>query len=224
MEGRSSPSRRVVVALVVAAVAFAAGAAVVLVLQVEVSSQVGVSSEVEVSGESTVRACGSALDGLVDRVGWEDWWAADLTDTDAVFLRTTECPGALNARLLAAGLLAALAAGSILAAFVVARLARPTAPGDRHRLVRLGRATAWAGVGLTVAGAAAIVVLVADADSTLFLYTDRLVVAVVGLIVLVPAVALAVLGRALVLVATDPVGERRPGADAAVPVPELDDG
>ena len=53
------------------------------------------------------------------------------------------------------------------------------------------------GVGLTIAGFAAIVLLVADAESTLFLYTDRLVVGVVGLIALVPAVALALGGWAL---------------------------
>ena len=41
--------------------------------------------------------------------------------------------------------------------------------------------------------------LVADSDSTLFLYTDRLVVAVVGLLVLVPPMALVVLGRVVAL-------------------------
>ena len=55
---------------------------------------------------------------------------------------------------------------------------------------------------LSLAGVAAIVVLVADADSTLFLYVDRLVVGVVGLIVLIPTIALFVIGRALVLVGT----------------------
>jgi len=55
---------------------------------------------------------------------------------------------------------------------------------------------------LSIAGVVAIVALVADADSTLFLYVDRPVVGVVGLIVLMPTIALFVIGRALVLVGT----------------------
>ena len=76
--------------------------------------------------------------------------------------------------------------------------------GPTERLARLARLTTIAGAGLTLAGVAAILVLVADADadSTLFLYTDRLVVAVVGLIVLVPPIALIVFGRAMSVVAT----------------------
>jgi hypothetical protein len=64
-----------------------------------------------------------------------------------------------------------------------------------------------------VAGAGAIVVLLADAESTLFLYTDRPIVAVGGLIVLVPAVALIVMGRALALLA-------RAGGRSSLPEPE----
>jgi hypothetical protein len=68
------------------------------------------------------------------------------------------------------------------------------------RLVRLGQVTSVVGAGLTAVGSTAIVLLLADADSTLFLYTDRAVVGAVGLIVLVPAIALFAMGRALVLV------------------------
>ena len=62
------------------------------------------------------------------------------------------------------------------------------------------RFTSALGGTLTALGLVAITVLVADSDSTLFLYTDRLVVAVVGLIVLIPTITLFVIGRVLVLV------------------------
>ena len=92
--------------------------------------------------------------------------------------------------------------------------------------------TSGVGAALTIAGVVAVILLVADADSTLFLYTDRLVVAVVGLIVLVPTVALFVLGRTLVIVArtglrSDPSAPpgRPTGATSTVaPDPEASDG
>ncbi len=103
-----------------------------------------------------------------------------------------------------------MAFGSVAA--VLAILRRPpvraaertlhTAPSITARLERLGIATAWLGGTLTVAGAAAVLVLVADADSTLFLYTDRFVVGIVGLIVLMPTIALFVIGRVLTMVGT----------------------
>jgi hypothetical protein len=68
---------------------------------------------------------------------------------------------------------------------------------------------------LTLAGLVAVVLLVADADSTLFLYTDRLVVGVVGLIVLVPTASLVVIGRALTILGG--ADGRRDGVD---PVPQ----
>ena len=68
------------------------------------------------------------------------------------------------------------------------------------KIRRLGRTTSVAGALLTIAGVVAITVLVADSESTLFLYTDRLVVAVVGLIVLVPTMAMLAIGRALSIV------------------------
>ena len=68
------------------------------------------------------------------------------------------------------------------------------------RIGRPGRATSTVGAGLTIGDLVAIVFPVADANSTLFLYTDRLVVVVGGLIVLMPAMALFAIGRVLVLV------------------------
>ena len=177
------------------ALAFASFAAVALALQVEVTDPV-----VDVT-----RTCGSAVDSVVDRAGWETWWARDLDEPDPMvrrsLVRTSRCPDAVNGRLVVAGVLGALAVSlAAVAAATTQQRRRPLAAADvQHRLVRLGSQTSWLGAVLTLAGIAAVVVLVADADSTLFLYVDRLVVAVVGLIVLVPTVALFVIGRALTI-------------------------
>ena len=181
------------ISAVVLAVVLAAAAIAVTAGQVEVRT----------STADAARSCGSVFDGLADRSGWEVWWAADLDDprdeVRSALLRTTECPAAINRRMaLAAGLGAAAAILAVVAHACLGRPPRRPAPDDdaASRLARLGRgATSGAGAALTIAGVAAVVLLVADADSTLFLYTDRLVVAVVGLIVLVPTVALFVLGR-----------------------------
>ena len=182
-------------ALAAAAVALASLAAVVLAMHVEVTDPI-----VDVS-----RTCGSAFDSVVDRSGWEIWWARDLDEPDpavrVALVRTSRCPDAVNGRLVAAGLLGCLAMLSADAAAVTtSRRHRGTAAvGGRHRILRLGRQTSWLGAVLTLAGVLAIVLLVADADSTLFLYVDRLVVGIIGLIVLVPTVALFVIGRALTI-------------------------
>lgn len=173
------------------------GSVTTLVVQVTVSNDV----------EAASRTCGSAFDAIVDRSGWEIWWARDLDDPDesvrAALVRTNRCPTAINQRIVLASVLGAL--GVVAAMFGRFRMTggRPTSRAGRlpaDQIVRLGRATTWIGAALSVAGVVAIVVLVADADSTLFLYVDRLVVGVVGLIVLIPTIALFVIGRALVLV------------------------
>jgi hypothetical protein len=170
--------------------------AAVLVVQIEVTdAQVG-----------ATRSCGSVFDSVVDRSGWERWWAGDLDEADEVrsaLVRTTRCPEAVNQRVAIAATLGI--AGAISGAVAMARRrtdrsAGTTASPVGHRVVRIGRLTSVLGGGLTTLGIIAIVILVADADSTLFLYTDRLVVAVVGLIVLIPTVTLFVIGRVLVLV------------------------
>lgn len=165
--------------------------------------------QVEVSDGSVgaARTCGSAFDAAVDRSGWELWWARDLDEPDdgvrAALIRTTRCPEAINLRI---GVAAALGAIGACAALVSGRRVRSDRrqgddePGPGGQIARLGRATSVAGAVLSVAGVVAIVVLVADADSTLFLYTDRLVVAVIGLVVLVPALALFAIGRVVQLV------------------------
>ncbi len=161
--------------------------------------------EVTDADVAVTRGCGSVFDSVVDRSGWEQWWARDLDEPDEVrsaLVRTTRCPEAVNQRVAIAAVLGAAAV--VLGAVTMARR-RSDRPADTavspvgRRLVRIGRLTAVLGGALTALGIIAVVVLVADADSTLFLYTDRLVVGVVGLIVLIPTIALFVIGRVLVL-------------------------
>lgn len=168
----------------------------VLVVQIEVTDpEVG-----------ATRSCGSVFDSVVDRSGWERWWAQDLDEPDEIrsaLVRTTRCPEAVNQRV---ALAAALGIASVVSGAVAIarrrtdRAANTIASPIDHRVVRIGRLTSVLGGALTTLGFIAIVILVADADSTLFLYTDRLVVAVVGLIVLIPTITLFVIGRVLVLV------------------------
>ena len=176
---------------------FLAGA--VLLAQIEVTD----------ADVGATRSCGSVFDSVVDRSGWEQWWVHDLDEPDEVrsaLVRTTRCPDAVNQRIAIAALLGVIAV--VLGAVVMARSrsgrsADTTGSPLGRRLARIGRLTAALGGALTVLGIIAVVVLVADADSTLFLYTDRLVVAVVGLIVLIPTIALFVIGRVLVLLGED---------------------
>jgi hypothetical protein len=208
MQGRPAT---LVLGLVIAAVVLAAVAVVVVVAQVQVSA---VMAERDVDA---TRTCGSVIDTVVDRTGWETWWARDLDEGDpavrSALVRTTGCPDAINQRLAIGATLAALAAVMAVGALAATnrRARAATRSGVADRLVRLGRATSSVGAALTVAGLVALALLVADADSTLFLYTDRLVVGVVGLIVLVPTVALFVIGRALTILGApdDSVGAER---------------
>ena len=172
-----------------------------LVVQVTVTNDV----------ESATRTCGSTFDALTDRSGWELWWARDLDEPDesvrAALIRTDLCPAAINQRIVLASIVGALGISLAILAWLRAAGGRTTHRADRFsgdQIVRLGRATSWTGAALTIAGVVAVVVLVADADSTLFLYVDRLVVGVVGLIVLMPTIALFVIGRSLVLLGRYP--------------------
>jgi peptidoglycan/LPS O-acetylase OafA/YrhL len=153
------------------------------------------------------RSCGSAFDSATDRSGWELWWARDLDEPDdrvrSALVRSHLCPAAINRKI---GAAVALGGAGVIAALLAGGKARSRSRRDSTpettggRIALLGRATSLAGGILTVAGVIAVILLVADADSTLFLYTDRLVVAVVGLIVLIPTMALFVIGRVLALV------------------------
>ncbi len=164
-------------------------------------------AQVDVSDAGVTRTCGSAFDAATDRSGWELWWARDLDEPTepvrAALPRTNLCPEAVNRQ---SGLAVSLFGLGTLFMLLVWRSERidrrPPADGAdaANRIQRLGTATTVIGAVLTAGGLIAVVVLVADADSTLFLYTDRLVVAVGGLIVLTPALALLALGRVLSLV------------------------
>jgi hypothetical protein len=179
----------------IAAVLMMVLAAAVLLVQIEVTDP----------GVAATRSCGSVLDSVVDRSGWEQWWADDLDESDEVrsaLVRTNRCPEAVNQRVAVAAVLAIFAVVSGAVAVVRRtpdRSAEAAASPVGRRVVRIGRLTSALGGVLTAVGTIAIVILVADADSTLFLYTDRLVVAVVGLIALIPTITLFVIGRVLVL-------------------------
>ena len=190
------PPRRTWIPLAVTGLAVA-GSVGAVVAQVTVTSDV----------ESATRTCGSAFDALTDRSGWEVWWARDLDEPDdsirSALIRTDLCPGAVNRRIVVAALLGAVGVVSLLFARFRDRRDGKVVGADRPRatgLDRLGRAVSWVAAMLLIGGVIAIIGLVADADSTLFLYVDRLVVGIVGLIVLLPAIALLAIGRALVLV------------------------
>jgi hypothetical protein len=186
---------RLAVVLAASALGLAAIAASVVMAQVEATP----------AAVDVTRACGSVFDAVADRSGWEIWWAQDLDEPDpevrSALVRTSGCPDAINGRLALAAVLGGVAALAVLGVVVLrADRRRSRARADvAERLVRLGRITSLVGAILTLAGVVAIVLLVADADSTLFLYTDRLVVGVVGLIVLVPTASLVVIGRALTI-------------------------
>jgi hypothetical protein len=192
---RTEISRRgLVLGLAAVVIVLASVATVVVAAQVQVTEP-----DVDVT-----RTCGSVFDSLADRSGWEIWWARDLDEGDpavrAALVRTTGCPDAINLRLAVGATLVGLAAVVAFALWATQRQHRASADtGVGERLLRLGRVTSFVGAALTIGGLAALVLLIADADSTLFLYTDRLVVGVVGLIVLVPTVALHVTGRALMI-------------------------
>ena len=192
---RATTRAGLLLALVLGGVGMVVAALAVAASQIEVTdAEVGVT-----------RVCGSVFDGVADRSGWETWWTHDLDEPDDVvrsaLVRTSRCPGAVNNRIVLAAILGAAGSATlIVAAWRRARRESAAATSEvGGRLVRLGQVTSFVGAGLTVLGVAGIVLLLADSDSTLFLYTDRTVVAVVGLIVLVPAIALIAMGRAVAL-------------------------
>lgn len=155
------------------------------------------------------RACGSGWDVVSGRAGWPRWWSADLSDPAVArggqLVRTLHCPDAVNGRIatsagLAFGAVAVMAAGEV----VVLRRAHRTRadrPGPVRRLRLLGTAAAIAGSLLTVGGLAGIAILVADPGSPLFLYVSRPLAALAGLLLLLPAILLTVLGCAVRLMA-----------------------
>lgn len=173
-----------------------AAAALALTAQVQVGA-----------GRSGIRSCGSAWDVVAGRVGWPQWWSADLEDRGATgsLVRTLDCPGALNRQVVASGALAVGAVAVLSAGEVVGRRRRfghrRPAGGVPGRLKAFGVAMAVLGGLLTAGGLVGIALLVADPSSTLFLYATRPVVVLAGLLLLLPAILLGALGGAAVLMA-----------------------
>ena len=167
-------------------------AGTVLVLQVRVHAS-GISA-----------SCGAPFDVISGRADWQQWFSADLTDprisAARPLIRTEMCPTAVNRRTTSAGILAGtglvlLTAAALLAGRDRRRRTRPTP------LRALGAWVTGVGAALTVAGIIGLVVLLANPGAALFLYVDRWVIAIIGMLVLIPAIALAASGRALMLVA-----------------------
>ena len=163
-------------------VSWAVGGALVVVACVVLLRQA------TVSVGATGASCGSAFDVVAGRVGWRDWWSADVAEAPVgsppAFTRAKECARSVNAALALAGGLTVLALAEV-AAFETVRArrlhvrVRQLRPAEQ-RMRRLGWIVTAAGAVLTVAGAIGLVLLVADARSTLFLYVGRPVVASLG--------------------------------------------
>jgi hypothetical protein len=160
---------------------------------------------VETSAGGRRLSCGSGWDVLAGRSGWRAWWAQDLADpaTGDRLARTANCPDAVNTHIVLAAVLAAAALLAIGAGEFAdrRRAAQSSRPGPGRRLHRLGTAVTALGGALTAAGLAGIALLVANPDATLFLYVGRPVVVLVGLLLLLPAVLLIVLGRGATVLA-----------------------
>jgi hypothetical protein len=166
--------------------------------------------QVAVHGAGTPsRSCGSAWDVAAGRAGWPQWWSADLSDPaegrGGQLVRTLRCPDAVNGRIVTSGGLAVGAVALVSAGELVARRstrrARPALPGPARRLRLLGTAVTILGGLLTAGGLAGIAMLVADPRAPLFLYVSRPVVVLVGLLLILPAILLIVLGRGASLMA-----------------------
>jgi hypothetical protein len=154
------------------------------------------------------RSCGSSLDVITDRAGWETWYAQDsidgATSPGAPLLRTLRCPGAVNARTLVAGVLWAVGLVAVLVSEGLRRgettASRPSR-GVPVGLRRLGQLVTGVGVALVIAGLVALGVLLADRQATMFIFVGRPLVALIGLVVLTPVLALIAGGKALGLLA-----------------------
>jgi hypothetical protein len=174
------------------------------------------SLQVNVRAEGLTAACGTPVSVMSGRADWQVWYGQDLADprigVHAPLVRTEECPTAVNRRTLLAGTLLAAGAVAAFVAIVLAVRSRPSRP-RADALRALARAITAVGLGLTVVGLIALCLLLANPGNTLFLYVDRWVVAVTGLIVLTPAMALAAGGRALALATNHPATDRRGHGD-----------
>jgi hypothetical protein len=172
--------------------------------------------QVEVHRAGVTRSCGSGWDVVAGRAGWQDWWAEDLSDPAVPatagrgLVRTAACPGALNRRTALAGTLASAGVVALLAGEILGRRRGERPPGpmaSRRALHRAGTALTAGGAVAGIAGAAALALLLADPHAPLFLYVDRTVVALAGILVLQPAIVAVALGRAAIVAARSEAGD-----------------
>lgn len=142
------------------------------------------------------RFCGSALDVITDRADWQSWFAQDSIDPPAApaspLLRTLHCPGAVNARNAVAGGLAAAGLVTLSLRRLADRRQRPmvSTTSALNGLRRVGWVVSAFGAALAFAGLIALGLLTAKSDATLFLFVNRGVVFVLGLVLLTPLFAL----------------------------------
>ncbi len=187
-------------------------AALITTLLIIVIAGIVLVLQVRVHEGGIAAACGAPFDVISGRGDWQTWYAEDLNDPrlgaqPSTLIRTEGCPAAVNRRTAVAGGLGVVAVlFGAATAILTGRSRVRTGPTS------LGTLGAWVtgvGVVLTLAGFVALIVLLANPSATLFLYVDRWVVATVGSIVLIPAIALAAGGRALMLVARQSDERRR---------------
>lgn len=144
------------------------------------------------------RSCGSAWDVVAGRTGWQQWWSQDLADGSAPggsLTRTLHCPAAVNRRIwISGGLGAAAVVVAAAGELAGSRQQRGARLRPRSQLRALSAVLIGVGCLLTVTGLAGVALLVANPDAELFLYVSRPVVALVGSLLVIPAVFIAALG------------------------------
>ena len=148
-------------------------------------------TQIEIHDSAATASCGSIIDVASGSVGWRDWLAADLAvGSDDQLPRTEHCPGAANRRL-------AVTIGLATLGLVALAWSRPRPGVERKQTQLLGRVLVGAGTLGTAAGLIGLALVLANERATLFLYIGRPVVALLGLVALLPVLALVVVGRAL---------------------------
>lgn len=166
------------------------------------------------------RSCGSSWDVVAGRAGWQQWWSEDLGDATTrpagALVRTLDCPAAVNHRILISGGLIGATVVTVAAGELAGRR-RERERGTRRRtgsrLRTLSVVLTAVGCLLTVTGLAGIALLVANPDAALFVYVSRPVVALVGSLLVIPAVFIAALGMTARAAVDYIEGERDSGAD-----------
>ncbi len=169
---------------------------------------------------SGTRSCGSSWDVVAGRTGWQQWWSEDLaeapTPAASALVRTLDCPAAVNQQTLVSGGLVVAAVATVAIGELAGRRHKRQRGAQRQARSRLRTLSAvLTGVGLllTVTGLVGIALLVANPNAALFVYVSRPVVALVGSLLVIPAVFIAALGMTARAAADYVEGERGSDAD-----------